>query len=551
MIPRIRLAAITAAACLLACSAARAQETVRVSVDSLGQQANAISAACSISQDGRLVAFESDASNLVPGDTNGCSDIFIHDLLTGATGRVSVDSQGAQANGPSRIAAISADGRFVAFESDATNLVAGDTNGTTDVFVHDNQTGATTRVSVSSQGGEGDRWSGSPVISLDGRMVVFLSPATNLVAGDTNASIDVFLHDAQTGETSRMSVNSQGEEANQNCYSPAISADGKLVAFMSLATNLVQGDTNNRPDVFVHDPKTGATTRASVNSQGDQADGFSDHPALSADGRMVAFDSAADNLVPGVSSGGVFLHDRSSGETTFVSFNSDGDQAHGGTDYPAVSADGRFVVFRSDADNLAPCDANATSDIFVRDREGAETTRASVDSRGDESNNASGHVSYRYRGPAISADGEFVAFDSLASNLVAGDTNATWDIFVHHRQDGCPGDGFGLVAPSEVAIGMPFDLCLSGRRNDRVFMMASGGAGPTPTPYGEFCLDFPPVVLLAFKMPVCVQCLTVVVPCDPALVGAIGYLQYLSMSSSSNAGRSNEISITVGDGPCH
>ena len=185
--------------------------------------------------------------------------------------RVSVDSAGVQGDGPSlqsNISAdsLSADGRFVAFESDATNLVAGDSNGFTDVFVHDRQTGATTRISVSSAGVQGDLPSYKPKISDDGRFVSFNSIASNLVAGDTNGTSDSFVHDRQTGTTTRVSVDSAGVQGNRNSLETAISGDGRFVAFNSEATNLVTGDTNAQFDVFVHDRQTSTTTRVSVDS---------------------------------------------------------------------------------------------------------------------------------------------------------------------------------------------------------------------------------------------------------------------------------------------
>ena len=233
--------------------------TTRVSVDSAGNQANGGSFAPAISADGRFVAFHSVATDLVGGDTNGVGDIFVHDRQTGLTTRVSVDSVGNQANGDSNFAAISADGRFVAFHSVATNLLGAgvDTNGTTDIFVHDLQTGLTTRVSVDSAGNQANDHSVLAAISADGRFVAFESFATNLlgVGGDTNGVWDVFVHDRQTGLTTRVSVDSAGNQANSDSHLPAISADGRFVAFHSVATNLVGAgvDTNGTTDVFVHD----------------------------------------------------------------------------------------------------------------------------------------------------------------------------------------------------------------------------------------------------------------------------------------------------------
>src|SRR5437660_1328853 len=252
---------------------AGAQTTVRVSVASGGTEGDDASLGSALSADGRFVAFDSAATDLVAGDTNGASDVFVHDRQTGTTERVSVASDGTQANNVSSYPALSADGRFVAFQSDATNLVAGDTNGATDVFVHDRQTGATERVSVASGGGtQGNRNSGGffafPALSADGRLVAFQSDATNLVARDTNGATDVFVHDRQTGTTERVSVASGGSQGNGFSAGPVLSADGRFVAFHSTATNLVAGDTNGATDVFVHDRQTGTTERVSVASGG-------------------------------------------------------------------------------------------------------------------------------------------------------------------------------------------------------------------------------------------------------------------------------------------
>jgi Tol biopolymer transport system component len=225
-----------------------------VSVDSSGAQGDGSSGGghISISADGRSVAFRSFASNLVAGDTNGFLDVFVHDRETGVTTRVSVDSSGAQGNEESEMPSISADGRFVAFHSLGSNLVAGDTNGFFDVFLHDRETGVTSRMSVDSSGLQGDNGSYNPSISADGRFVAFESDATNFVAGDSNFTTDVFVYEQATGGTERVSVNSSGADGNDGSILPAISAHGGLVAFESFASNLVAGDTNRSPDVFVH-----------------------------------------------------------------------------------------------------------------------------------------------------------------------------------------------------------------------------------------------------------------------------------------------------------
>jgi Tol biopolymer transport system component len=397
----------------------------RVSVASDGTQGNGDSFDGSISADGRYVAFASKASNLVAGDTNGKQDIFVQDRQTGQTTRVSVASDGAQGNGDSGQPVISADGRFVAFYSSASNLVPGDTNGVEDVFVHDRLTGQTTRVSVASDGAQGNGPSWGPSISGDGRFVAFESRASNLVPGDTNDTTDVFVHDRLTGQTMRVSVASDGREGNSYSWLARISADGRFVVFTSDASNLVPGDTNGTWDVFVHDRQTGQTTMVSVAPDGTPGNGRSIGVSISGDGRFVAFMSEASNLVAGDTNGtwDVFVRDRLTGQTTRVSVASDGTQGNASSSGGALSGDGRFVVFSSIASNLTPGDTNGAMDVFVHDRQTGQTTMVTVASDGAQGNADSS-------GAAISADGRFVVFTSRASNLVPGDTNGTWDIFV-------------------------------------------------------------------------------------------------------------------------
>ncbi len=419
------------AAIILAASAttALAQSTERVSVATGGGQADNASAVPAISADGRFVAFQSSATDLVSGDTNGVYDIFVHDRQTGTTERVSVATGGTQATGSSSNPAISADGRFVAFFSGATNLVGGDTNAAYDIFVHDRQTGTTERVSVATGGIQatgGDSYNAA--ISADGRFVAFQSNATDLVSGDTNSKADVFVHDRETGTTERVSVATGGGQANDFSDYPAISADGRFVAFQSSATDLVSGDTNGVYDIFVHDRQTGTTERVSVATNGTQATGSSYNTAISADGRFVAFYSAAGNLVSGDTNGAtdIFVHDRQTGTTERVNVATGGTEGNSDSSVPAISADGRFVAFQSNATDLVSGDTNSKADVFVHDRQTGTTERVSVATGGTQATGSS-------LTPALSADGRFVAFYSSATNLVSGDSNGAADIFVHDR----------------------------------------------------------------------------------------------------------------------
>ncbi len=438
-------------------SLARAQTTERVSVATGGAQGNSSHTAfqfCSISAGGRFVAFQSDADNLVAGDTNGVQDVFLRDRRSGTTERVSLDSAGTQGNYSSYYPSISTDGRFVAFASGATNLVPGDTNGAQDVFVRDRQTGTTERVSVDSAGAQGNGNSLGASISADGRFVAFGSAASNLIAGDTNGYEDIFVRDRQSGTTERVSVATDGTQGNANsgdipALAPSISADGRFVAFQSAASNLVAGDTNGRLDIFVRDRRSGTTERVSVATDGTQGNDNSGDWGLSisADGRFVAFISSATNLVSGDTNANndVFVHDRQSGTTERASVATDGTQANFYSRLPSISADGRFVAFRGTASNLVAGDTNGWPDVFVRDRQSGTTELASLSTGGAQGNDSSLYSS-------ISADGRFVAFDSTASNLVPGDTNAGDDVFVRDRGQppilaSCFGDGTGAPCP--------------------------------------------------------------------------------------------------------
>ncbi len=391
------------------------------------------SGAPAISGDGRYVAFHSDATNLVPGDTNGEIDVFVYDRQAGTVERISEATNGTQGNDDSTRASISAAGRFVAFMSDASNLVAGDGNGKSDVFVHDRLSGATTRVSVSSLGAQGSGHSRLPSMSSDGRFVAFESGANDLVAGDTNFS-DIFVHDRQTGTTERVSVADNEAQGNSNVFAPAISGDGNLVAFQSVASNLVANDTNATDDVFVRNRAAGTTTRVSVATGGTQSDGTSYNTAISTDGLFVAFQSLASNLVGGDSNGldDVFVHDRQAGTTERVSVSSAGAQGTATSFGPDISAGGRFVSFGSEAP-LVGDDSNAAMDVYLRDRQEGTTERVSVANDGAQGNAFS-------NGSSISADGSLIAFASGASNLVSGDTNTQPDIFVRNRAETPPAD---------------------------------------------------------------------------------------------------------------
>jgi Tol biopolymer transport system component len=340
------------------------RQTTRVSVAADGQIANAGSGHPSMSADGRLIAFQSLASNLVPSDFNGREDCFVHSLATGVTTRISVTSAGESGNSGSRNPAISADGRIVAFQSDATNFAAGDVNQGSDVFVHDRTRSQTTRISMSVNG-----WSAEPALSADGRYVAFESGGSDLVLGDLNGTYDVFVHDRQNQLTARVSVNSAGLEGNGRSGKPAISADGRFVVFESEAHNLVLGDTNGRVDVFVHDRQTRRTVRVSVDSFGREGPHASRNPTISPDGRYVAFQSFSSLVAgSGGAAGAVYLHDRTTGFTSLMAIDTSGQAANAPCDKPALSVEARFIAFQTAASNLVEADTNDALDVFVHQR---------------------------------------------------------------------------------------------------------------------------------------------------------------------------------------
>ncbi|MFN0006462.1 MAG: TolB family protein [Planctomycetota bacterium] len=478
----MRIAAIFAAT--LAAPTA-AQVTSRVSVSDSGAQGidNSGGYGYSITPDGRFVAFHSDAP-LAPNDACCGGDVYVRDRQNGTTQRVSLNSSGGVGGGPTNSrAAISADGRYVAFESLATNLAPTDANGWTDVFLRDRSTGTTTQLSLDPSGGLGDGHSSFPHISADGRYVAFYSHASNLVAGDTNGVSDVFVRDCQAGTTERVSVDSGGAQGDGHCGffygGVALSADGRHVAFQSLSTNLVPGDTNGVSDVFVHDRQTGTTERVSVDSGEAQGNGDTGHDglAISDDGRYVTFGSLASNLVAGDTNGvaDVFVRDRQDSTTERVNVAAGGAQANGASGPSSITPDGRFVGFSSLASNLVVGDTNLERDTFLRDRQNGTTERVSVSSSGAQQNNDS-------QGPAITPDGRYLLFSSSASNLVPGDTNTERDLFLRDRTGGTsftslcgPGAGGVIACPCSNPPSGPGRGCNNSSNTGGAILSASGG----------------------------------------------------------------------------
>jgi hypothetical protein len=420
--------ALTAFQILGAAPAMAAPTTDRASLSSAGVQGNSDSFRNSISKNGRFVAFESAASNLIGTDANGAQDIFVRNRQSGKTTRASVRTNGAEANSNSSQPHISHSGRFVAFSSSANNLIGLDGNGAADAFVRDRDRQKTTRVSTRSNGGEANGSSNVQGISGDGRYVLFLSSASNLVPGDSNGVTDVFVKDRKTGKTTRVSERTNGAQGNGPSDLSSISPSGRYVAFVSAATNLVPNDSNGQFDVFVHDRKNKKTVRVSVANNGAQGNSTSYWPAMANDG-SVAFPSFATNLGPNDTNAtwDVFVHNIKTENTRRVSVSSAGAQGNGNSGVifgpPAISGGGRRIAFDSQATTLVSGDSNGVIDVFFHNRENQTTRRVSVRFDGAQSNGQA------LMGD-VSSNGEFVSFFSNATNLVGGDTNGFYDVFV-------------------------------------------------------------------------------------------------------------------------
>lgn len=324
----------------------------------------------SISGDGRWSCMESAATDLVPGDNNNRTDVFVFDRVSGMITLESLGGTNAQGNGNSFGGCVSDDGLSLVFASDASDLIAGDTNGVRDIFLRDRVFGTVTLVSVGLAGALGDGLSGWPTISGDCRYIAFASYATNLVPGDTTNNSNLFVRDMLTGTTAMVDVTSAGVMATYGSGSARISADGRCVAFLTQDNILVPGDTNNNWDLFVRDMVTGAITRENVDFAGNQISTPPYEPSLSADGRYVSFNSSATNHVLGDNNnaGDVFIRDRLLGVTRLASLTSAGTQLNDGSNSVggALSGDGQAICFHSLATNVVPGDTNGRADVFAR-----------------------------------------------------------------------------------------------------------------------------------------------------------------------------------------
>ncbi len=434
------LGALTAAVCVLlalGAGSASADVTELISANTSGVDSiNNAAFLATLSADGRFVAFQSESNDLAPGETDYDTDTFVRDRQTGVTERVSVPTAGGQtANRYSGEPAISANGRYVVFGSNAPEFAPNGDGTHRDQFIHDRVTGVTERVSVDRTdpafGANAETQVAS--VSADGRFIAYGSSATNLVAGAAPVLFDVFLYDRQLGTTIRVSksIGNATQGGNAGSGVPTISADGRYVTYYSAASDLVAGDTNNLKDVFVYDRVTETTERISKSTAGTQANGESGftQAAISANGRYVAFESQATNLV-GTDTNGhtdIFVRDRQLGTTQLVSVSSSGAQSNADAQEPAISDDGQKIAFASVASNLKANDANDASDIFIRNRGNSTTKRVSNSVDGGDpqgfSNPVLGIYFYGSMNPGISSDGGIVAFSSDAFNLTSDAVN--------------------------------------------------------------------------------------------------------------------------------
>ena len=367
----------------------------------------------SLSKDGRYLAFTSFLS-LLPQDANSLNDIYLLDRQTNTLELVSLSNSGALGNANSFDPSISDDGRYIAFLSFASNFYSGDVSGVADIFVRDRQSGTTTLVTVGTSG-NANALSIEPMLTANGRTIIFWSSATNLIANDTNASTDLFVRNLDTGVTSRINPNT----ATAATFDPAtnggdITADGRFVAFQSLSNGITAGDTNNVSDIFVMDRTTNTYERVSTSSSGAQSNGASEKRSISDDGRFVVFDSTATNLTSdsGVTSYNIFIKDRQTGETKLISRNYNGGAANASR-RPEISGDGRWVTFETGSTTMFADSANTAGDIIIYDRINntlERLTKGLGNGNGGPCNQPSVNA-------IMSRDGSTISLNSTATNL--------------------------------------------------------------------------------------------------------------------------------------
>jgi len=441
---------------------------IRASTGMGGDPPNHISHNPVFSPDGTKIAFQSAASNLVAGDVNQAEDIFIRDLNSGVTTLVSTDVLGAQANQFSTNPVFSPDGSKIAFRSFASNLVAGDTNNTYDIFVKDLATGVVVRASTDASGGQANFFSQYPIGFVGNNKIAFFSDATNLTPGDANGFPDVFIKDLTTGGITRVITDSANGQATF-IENPVVSSDGTKVAFSSGGI-VVAGDTNGLPDIFVKDLVTGSMMRVSTDAAGAQANHASQTPVFSPDGTKVAFASLASNLASGdtFASMDIFVKDLGSGAITRVSTSVLGTQANGDSFDPVFSTDGTKIAFASVASNLVPGDTNFRQDIFVKNLTTGEISRVDTDALGVQA----GPFGFSSN-PTFSSNGK-IAFES-SGTLLAENPFGSSGIFVKDLT-GTPRFALPTIPEDSVSAGVRIDTLLGDKVADADFGALKGAA---------------------------------------------------------------------------
>ncbi len=420
------LAAVVAV--LLSVSTATADLTLVSANRSRSGSGNGASKNASASGDGTLIAFQSDASDLVDNDGNSWTDVFVYDARGQSTALVSVNTSGTSGNRDSHDPIVSADGRYVLFTSSASDLVSTPVSRNGDVFVRDLATNTTTLVSVNRSGdGGGNAGSNAIAISADGATVLFRSLATDLVTlSDDNNEEDIFARNMRTGETQLVSMNRYGDGTpNDVSFDATMSADGRFAAFCSIANNVIPNDGNTNTDIFLRDLVGRQTTLVSANTAAQPANRGAFRPSVSRDGRRISFDSIASDLTTADANGNdsdIFVRDLPAGPTRTASVDESGATVKGDTFKASLSADGRFVVFTTPARLLA-IDQNGISDAYARDIDAGHSILLNSTAAGVAGNGGSLDA-------VISASARFAAFVSTATNLGFQDSNSGADVFV-------------------------------------------------------------------------------------------------------------------------
>ncbi|HVS17598.1 MAG TPA: hypothetical protein VMT18_03275 [Planctomycetota bacterium] len=468
-----------------------------MSLGDTGQQGNGISSLGHLDFEGHHIAFNSEADNLVSLDEPFTLDVFVRNLLDGTVVRASVDMVGGTPDGMSRSPQLDQSGSRVAFESLAGDLVVGDGNGFFDVYVRDLQTATTLRISQALGGGDPDAHCFLGAISGNGERVSYRSAASNLVAGDLAGIEDVFVHDLVQGWTVRVSVGMNGAEANGASWGGSLSADGRYVAFCSEASNLVAGDVNDEIDAFLHDLQTGTTQLSSLAWDGSPADYGTTKVEISGDASTLFMASGATNLVPQAPDThyDIFARDLATGTNTHVSVPLGGGNVDGSSNLYGVSHDGRYVAFTSYSTNLVAGDVNGAQDVFVRDLSTGTTERVNLTSLGVATSVSAYHAS-------ISGNGRVASFSTWDSTVVPFDTNSSPDEFVRERWSpvstvasycapstasvpGCDAVLSASGSPSLASAGS-FVFDTGPILGSVIGVLRFGVSGPNQTPFGSF-----------------------------------------------------------------